>query len=187
MQEYEYRDHGHGRSTETIYDAEGNLLVIRFIYPGSQDWVTTRTYDETGRLTKISSGKPGEPPAETFYTYDESGRVSGIQAAASEEIIKQQGASAVVMDLSWDAPEEEIPVPTCGKVRALYDDVGHLTELHAFDAQGHLVCKSVHTYDANGRIIEENQVLENPGQLLAQGIPTEQRAKFSDEQLRSLK
>jgi len=169
MQEYEQRDL-YRHSTETIYDVVGNLLVIRSLQPSSQDWVSTRTYDATGRLTKISSGKSGEPPAETFYTYDESGRVSEIQAATNEEIVRQ-GATATAMDLSWDAPKEEMPAPTSGKVRALYDDVGHPTELQSFDTRGHLVCKLIRAYDANGRIIEENQILENPGQLFAQGFP----------------
>lgn len=172
-------------SIETIYDAAGNLLVTRSIHPESQDWVSTRTYDATGRLTKISSGKSGEPPAETLYTYDESGRVSEVQAAANEEIFKQGGA-VKAMDLSWDEPKEEIPPPTSGKVRVLYDDRGHPTELQLFDTQGHLVCRLVRTYDANGRIIEEGQILENPGQLFAKAMPTEQAAKFNDEQLHAL-
>lgn len=136
-------------------------------------------------MTKISSGKSGEPPAETLYTYDESGRVSEVQAAANEEIFKQGGA-VKAMDLSWDEPKEEIPPPTSGKVRVLYDDRGHPTELQLFDTQGHLVCRLVRTYDANGRIIEEGQILENPGQLFAKAMPTEQAAKFNDKQLHAL-
>ena len=184
MQEYEQRDL-YRHSTETIYDVVGNLLVIRSLQPSPQDWVSTRTYDATGRLTKISSGKSGEPPAETFYTYDKSGRVSEIQAATNEEIVRQ-GATATAMDLSWDASKEEMPAPTSGKVRALYDDAGHPSELQSFDTRGHLVCKLIRIYDANGRIIEENQILENPGQVFAQGIPTGQMAKFSDKQLYGL-
>ncbi len=183
MREYEHR--GDRRSTETIYDVLGNLLVTRTIYPESQDWVSTRTYDATGRLSKINSGQSGEPPAETFYTYDESGRVREIQAAPNEKIVKQ-GATAVAMDLSWDAPNEELPQPTSGKVSVLYDDLGHPTELQSFDTQGRLVCKSLRTYDANGRIIKEDRILENPGQLFTQAMPAEQKAKLSEKQLHGL-
>jgi hypothetical protein len=190
MQEYEHRgDYRH--STETTYNVVGNLLVSRSIHAESQEWVSTWTYDATGRLSKISSGKSGEPPTRTlFYTYDGSGRVSEIQAGeiqavANGEIVKQ-GVGATAMDLSWDGPKEEMPQPTSGKVRALYDDVGHTTEFQSFDTQGRLVCRLVRTYDANGHIIEEDQILENPGQLFAQGIPTEQMAKFSEKQLHGL-
>jgi hypothetical protein len=184
MEEYEHRDYRY--SAETIYDVMGNLLVTRTIHPRSQDWVSTRTYDATGRLSKISLGQSGEPPAKTlFYTYDESGRVREIQAAPNEEIAKQ-GATAEAMDLSWDAPKEELPPPPSGKVSVLYDDLSRPTELQSFDTQGRLVRRSVRTYDANGRIIKEDQILENPGQLFAQGMPTEQMAKLSGKQLHGL-
>jgi hypothetical protein len=52
--------------------------------------------------------------------------------------------------------------------------------------QGHLLCRLVRTYDANGRIIDEDQILENPGQLFAQGMPTAHIAKFNEKQLHGL-
>ena len=56
-------------------------------------------------------------------------------------------------------------MPTGGSVITLYDDRDLPIELQILDSKERLVSRFVRTYDADGRIMEENQIQENPALL----------------------
>jgi len=53
-------------------------------------------------------------------------------------------------------------VPTDGSVTTLSDERDLPIELQILDSQDRVIPRFVRTYDANGRIMEENQIQENP-------------------------
>lgn len=148
------------RTTETAYDLQGRLVTMRVI-SSSSEWVSTRTLDDAGHLTKIASGRLGGHQSETSYRYDERGRVSEITTTRSPQISRRSGAVAV--DLACEHPKDEIPVPVSGTVRILWDELGHPAELQTLDEEGRLMLRSIRTYDAHGRMVEENLLHENLG------------------------
>jgi hypothetical protein len=68
-------------------------------------------------------------------------------------------------------------LPGGGSVTTIYDEHDRGTEVQVRDANGELVKRALRMYDAQGHIIEEKQILDNPETI----IPTEARAKMLDE------
>lgn len=88
------------------------------------------------------------------------------------------------MDLACERSKDEIPVPVCGTVHILWDELGHPAELQTLDEEGRIALRSIRTYDARGRMLEENLLHENPG--LSQ-LPNEYREKMNEKELEALK
>jgi len=178
--------------TTAEYGLDGRLLTTRTSNPvGGSEWVTTKSYDADGRLVKTSLGKSGEPATESLYTYDytydERGRLKEITNADGKgnrtsyrydqqgrktevktfghEVLERkreadlEGAIVVGMSL-WDAAQSG--ALEGGSVTTLYDDRDLPIELQILSSEGRVVSRFIRTYDANGRIMEENQIQENP-------------------------
>lgn len=185
--------------TTTEYSLDGKLLSTRTSYADGSEWLTTRTYDANGQLVKIASGKSGEPGIESFYAYDETGRLLSITNSpekgdrtdfrydeqgrktttqAFDPKTLQSGQNAMFGGSPWDAAQAGFGVPAGGNVTTIYDENDNPTEAQVHDAQGRLVSRFVRTYDANGRIVGEDQILENPALLMPE--------ELNDKQLEAL-
>jgi hypothetical protein len=197
----------HSTGTVSIafeYAVDGRLLTCRHTNPDGSEWVTTHAYDGDGRLAKIASGKVGEPCLESLYTYDDGGRLKEtIDADGSGNRTSyhydQQGRKTetrsfapevferyrggVVTDSLWNAAQAGIGVPSGGTVATLYDDRDLPIEMQILDNEGRPVHRLIRRYDANGRIIEEHQILENPALGMVERFSAEQRAELDDKQV----
>jgi len=168
--------------TTTEYGLDGRLLTTRASYPDGSDWVTTKTYDADGRLGKTSSGKSGEPATETLYAYDEVGRLKEVRDADGKgnltsyrydqqgpkteiktfgpEVFERKGV--IVAGSLWDAARTGIGGLKGGGVTILFDERDLPIEMQILDSKERVVSRFIRTYDANGRIVEENHIQENP-------------------------
>ena len=193
--------------TTTEYSLDGRLLATRASNSDGSAWVTSQTYDAVGRLVKTASGSSGERAAEILYTYDEGGRLKEIRDAdgkgnrtsyrydqqghkteikrfAPEVIERNRGG--ITTESLWDAAQMGIGVPTGGSVTTLYNDRDLPIEEQILDSEGRVVSRFNRTYDANGRIMEENQIQENPALLMAERFSAEQRVQLDDKQLEAM-
>lgn len=194
-------------SQTTEYDPDGRILsTSRGSTDDGWKWVTTNTYDDNGRLTKTISGiaivtadgaaAPTEAGTETLYAYDEAGRLrsitkSGKEAGSRSEFhYDEQGRKTAVQHFDpdvkraqamhsgspWDATGAWVPLG--GNITTIYDGNDQPTEAQTRNAEGRIVSRFVRTCDANGRILEEKQILENPFLLIADKL-AERQPKFN--------
>src|SRR6266513_495679 len=192
----------------TEYSTDGRVLTIRTTQPDGSEWVTTNIYDTNGHLVKTVSGKLGEPGTEMRYDYDETGRLlttTNITEPGNRTNFHydEQGRKTVVQNFDartlqraqssmysgspWDAAVGAgIGVPVGGKVTTIYDDNNQPTEAQIRDAEEHIVSRFVRTYDANGRMVEEKPIWENPILLMLDKFPDEERAQLSPEQIKQM-
>lgn len=193
--------------TTTEYSLDGKLLTTRTSYADGSEWLTTRMYDANGQLVKIASGKSGEPGTESFYAYDETGRLLSITNSpekgdrtdfrydeqgrktttqAFDPKTLQSRQNAMFGGSPWDAAQAGFGVPAGGNLTTIYDENDNPTEAQVLNANGQVVTRFVRTYDANGQIMEENQIQENPALLMADRRSAEQQVELSDKQFEAL-
>jgi YD repeat-containing protein len=194
--------------TTTEYRPDGRLLTTRNANSDGSEWIRTQTYDADGRLTKTTWGKVGEPGDESLYAYDgtgrlltitshpeksgridfqydEQGRKSSIQSFDPETLQRAQETS--YMGSPWDAAVRAgIGVPVGGNILTIYNDNDQPTEIQLRDGQGRIVTRIVRSYDQNGRIIEENQIQENPALMFADKFGSEGRPQPTAAQLEAM-
>lgn len=185
--------------TTTEYGLDGRLLTTRTSNPDGSEWFTTKTYDADGRLVRTVSGKSGEPATETLYAYDEAGRLKEIRDADGKgnltsyrydrqghkseiktfapEVIERYRKSVLVEGSLWDAAQRGLGALKGGSVTTLFDERDLPIELQILDSEERLVTRFIRTYDANGRIIEEKHIEENPALMF------ERSGELDDEQL----
>jgi YD repeat-containing protein len=192
-------------SQTTVYDPDGRILSTSLGSTDGSKWVSTNIYDDNGRLTKTISGNATEPGTETLYAYDEAGRLLSITKSGKEVGSKsefhydEQGRKTAVQHFdpnvkraqamyadgsSWDAAVEGGAwVPVGGNTTTIYDGNDQPTEAQIRDREGRVVSRFVRTYDANGRILEEKQILENPALLMADKLDPDGQPQFNAAQL----
>ena len=73
-------------------------------------------------------------------------------------------------------------LPRCS-VTTLHDERDLPFERRILDGAGRLLSHFVRRYDANGLILEEHQILENPALLIVERFPAEQAAELDDKRL----
>jgi len=196
-------------STGTIsvafeYAIDGKLLACRQTNPDGSEWVTTHAYGADGRLTKSVSGKPGDPNTVWLYRYnegegtteptdrkgkviwtdyrlDQHGRKMAVKTFSTEVLEQYRGG--VVTDSPWNGAETGIGVPAGGSVATVYDERDQPIETRILDNQGRILTRFVRTYDANGRILEEHQIPENPALSMVESFSAEQRAELDEKRL----
>jgi YD repeat-containing protein len=194
-------------TTEYEYSPDGRLLTIRNTNSDGTGWIKTQTYDPDGRLTKTTWGKVGEPGDESLYAYDgigrllsitsrpeksgridfqydEQGRKTSIQSFDPETLLKAQKTVFAVP--AWDAALAGGGVPVGGNIITSYNGKDLPTEVQLRDGQGRIVTRIVRTYDANGRIIEEKQIQENPALYFADRFGLEGRPQPPAAQLEAM-
>ena len=80
----------------------------------------------------------------------------------------------------WDAVVKGgANVPVGGNITAIYDGNDQPTEAQIRDGEGRIVSRFVLTYDANGRILEEKHIMENPFLLVADKL-AERQPRFNE-------
>jgi YD repeat-containing protein len=194
-------------TTATEYSLDGKLLTTRTVQSDGSQWVTAQTYDADGHLAKTASGKLGEPGTESLYAYDETGRLLSItnipeKGNRTDFRYDEQGLKTTIQSFdaktlqrtgnsmfggsAWDAAQLAFGVPVDGSVTTTYGENDKPTEAQVHDAGGRLVSRFVRTYDANGRIMEENQVQENPALLMKGRFSAEQQVELDDKQLEAM-
>jgi RHS Repeat len=170
--------------TTTEYSPNGRLLTFRSTNSDDTEWIITKTYDVDGRPTKTISGNSHEPGLESVYTYDGVGRLLSITNSPHEgdrvdfhfdeqgrktatqsfdlKTLEQARTTAYAIS-AWEAADSGAGVPIGGTIVSIYDGHDEPTEARVFDPGGQTVTRFVRTFDANGRVVEENQERENPG------------------------
>ena len=194
--------------TTTEYGLDGRLLATRTRNADGSDWITTKTYDADGRLVKSASGKSGEPATETLYAYDEAGRLKEIKDADGKgnltsyrydeqgrkteirtfgpEVFERNRNAMIVARSMWDAAQSGIGVPERGSVTTLFDERDLPVELQFLGSEGRVVTRFIRTYDANGRIIGENQIQENPALLMGDRFSGDAQEKLDNKQFEAM-
>lgn len=179
----------------TEFDAEGRLIATVHHNPGGSKWMSYFRYDNSGRLLNITSGTEGEMK-QTSYLYDDAGRLQSIRQENNPEsrttFTYDERGIRTKMEIS--RPEDYRPnlafagspfevvdqAPNIfggGIATTFYDEQDRATEVQVHNAEGELINRVVRTYDQDGRIAEEHQILDKPEIL----IPAEHRAKMIEE------
>ena len=192
-------------STTTEYSPDGRLLTTRHTGSDGTEWTKTQSYDADGRLTKTSWGKVGDESLYAYdgtgrllsitsrpensgridFQYDEQGRKISIQSFDTETLERAQKTS--YMGSLWDAAVAwGVGVPVGGNIITIYNGNDQPTEAQLRDGQGRIVTRIVRSYDANGRISEENQIQENPALYFADQFGLEGRPQPTAAQLEGM-
>jgi len=180
----------------TEYDLEGRIMATRTRNPDGSEWVTRSTYDASGHPLKTAWGKEGEATSETVYSYDDRGRMQSISYGGRPDnpVIFRYDERGRKTKVQVSRPEDYRPntavagsplevadmapnLPGGGSATTVYDEHDRPAEVQVRDAQGELVSRAVRIYDAEGRVAEEKQILDNPEML----FPAEVRAKMLEE------
>ncbi|HEY6385299.1 MAG TPA: RHS repeat domain-containing protein [Candidatus Acidoferrum sp.] len=180
----------------TEYDADGRILATRSRNSDGSQWVTMYTYDASGRLLKVTSGVEGKAVTRTTYSYDQQGRLQNISDDAKHDSpvvfhYDERGRktkieisrsadyrpNTAVAGSPFEVADRAPNLPGGGSTTTIYDEHDRATEVQVRDANGELVNRALRMYDAQGHIIEEKQILDNPETM----IPSEARAKMLDE------
>ena len=193
--------------TTTEYDPDGRLLTFRNANSDGAGWSTTKTYDVDGRLTRTISGNSREPGLESVCTYDGAGRLLSITNSPREGDridfhFDEQGRKTATQSFdlktlerarttayavsAWEAADSGSGVPIGGRLISIYDGHDEPAEARIVGPTGNLVTRLVRTYDADGRVIEENEERENPGLMFANMFSPEERAKLGDKGMEAL-
>jgi hypothetical protein len=180
----------------TEYDPAGRILVARSRNSDGSQWVTRFSYDASGRLLKTASGVEGTAFTETTYSYDQQGRPRNIsddnkpdnpvtfhydQRGRKTKVAVSRAADYrsdfAVAGSPFEVVDRAPNLPGGGIATTIYDERDHATEVQVTDARGELVSRAVRTYDAQGRVLEEKQIWDNPIAM----FPLEARAKILEE------
>jgi YD repeat-containing protein len=180
----------------TEYDMDGRMLVTSSRNSDGSQWVTRYGYDASGRLLKTATGVEGTALTETTYSYDQQGRFQNIRDDGRPDSpvtfrydergrkIKTEISrpadyhpNTAVAGSPFEVADRAPNLPDGGSATTIYDEHDRATEVQVRDGEGELVSRAVRTYDAQGRVIEEKQILDNPESI----FPSEARAKMLEE------
>jgi YD repeat-containing protein len=185
-------------STTTEYTPDGRILSVLDANSNGYQWLRTSTYSPEGRLNATSWGRPGEPPAgKEVYSYDDKGRlisVANTHPGASVEFrYDEQGRKTKIQKLEpvspgtassfyWEGAELSFTVPSGGTVETFYDKDDDPTEAHILDDSGRQVAHIIRSYDSNGRVKDDEQIVDQPSLIL----PKEFSAHLNPEQAKAV-
>ena len=186
-------------STTTEYAPDGRILELRIGNSDGSTWVTSYTYHADGRLLKTVSGKAGSPAdSQTTYLYDDARRLIRVESGDNgkvsyqydekgrKSIIESYGSRSLPPNTAY-APHWEgtdlgfAPYPG-GTLTTTYNEQGVATGAELHDADGTLVGHIVRKFDAQGRIIAEEQAADAP----QVNLPEEFRSNLNPEQMKSV-
>lgn len=157
--------------TSYAYDALGRLLKVVSGVEGKAQTETTYSYDQQGRLQTISDERRRNSPV--LFRYDEHGSETKIAVSRSTDCHPNAAEGGSPFEVADRAPN----LPGGGSATTTYDENDRATEVQVRDANGELVNRALRIYDAQGHIIEEKQILDNPETM----IPSEARAQMLQE------
>lgn len=187
--------------SKTEYDPAGHLIERRHRNPDGSEWVERHAYDASGRLLKVISGMDGGPTTEQAHVYDERGRpLTIINSSApdnpitfrydergrkTKEQISRPENYRPNMGIGGSPLEAADMPPNLmggGSALTIYDEQDRPIEVQVRDSHGELMSRAIRIYDQQGRIAEEEQILESPEKIL----PAEHVARILQESGRSL-
>ena len=187
-------------TTTTQYAPDGRILEDRTGNADGSGWVKSYAYYSDGRLLKTAFGKANSAPSsETTYLYDDAQRLVGVKSGDKVQVRYQydnKGHKSVIESYdsqslapnTADAPHWEgtdlgfAPYPG-GTLTTSYNGQGVATGAELHDADGTLVGHIVRKFDAEGRVIAEEQAADAPYQV---NLPEELRSKLNPEQMKSV-
>ncbi len=194
--------------TMTEYSTDGRVLTIRATQADGSQWVSTDKYDTNGHLAKTVSGMLGELGTEIRYEYDDTGRLltttnsaetgnrtnfhydeQGRKTAVQHFDTRtlQRAQSSISSASPWEgALGAGIGVPLGGNITTIYDGNDQPTEAQIRDGEGRIVSRIVRTYDANGRLVEEEPIQENPAVFFADKFGAEGRPQLTAAELEAM-
>jgi len=180
------------------YDMAGHLMNMRSRNSDGSEWVTHYAYDSSGRLLRTTSGVEGQASRETNYSYDEQGRLQKISGGGRTEeedpIVFRYDDHGRKSKIEVSRPADYRPgvaeggspfeatdrapnLPGGGSATTTYDEHHRATEVQVRDAGGELVKRAIRTYDEEGHIFEEKQILDNPETM----FPAEVFARIAEQ------
>jgi hypothetical protein len=126
------------------------------------------SYDDGGRLLSITDSR--RPLSPVTFRYDENGRKTKLEISRPEDY----QPNVAVAGYAFQAVDRAPNLPGGGSATTFYDEHDRATEVQVRDVEGEIVNRAVRIYDAQGRVSEEKQILDNPETL----IPAEMRAEI---------
>jgi len=182
----------------TEYDSDGRVLATRSSNtrnPGGQ-WVSFYEYDASGLLLKVASGVEGKTLTETIYSYDQQGRLQSIRDGARPETpatfsYDERGRktkieisrpadyqpNTMVCGSAFETAARAPNLQGGGTSTTIFDEHDRATEVQVRVANGELLSRTLRTYDAEGHVSEEKEIMENP----ELGFPLEDSSKTPEE------
>jgi hypothetical protein len=171
------------------YDVQGHVTLFRGPNSDGSEWVTRFTYDAAGHLLKTTAGKNGDISQETnnsyddqgrqlaitdsnapdnpiAFRYDEHGRKTKVQISHPEDYRPNHMVAGSPFETADRAPN----LPDGGSATTFYDADDRPTEVHVKNAQGGLITRAVIIYNAEGRVSEEKQILDNVETMFPEGL-----------------
>jgi hypothetical protein len=149
-------------STATEYGLDGQIVTSRIRQNGSEQVIANDAGDQNE------------------FSHDEQGRKVAVKTFDPETLQRNRAAIAMGVSL-WDAALTGHGVPVGGKVRTTYNQSEQPIELQILGAEGRVVSRVVRTYDADGRIVEEKPICENPVPMFLERFPAEQIGQMTPE------
>ena len=152
---------------QNSYDASGH--IIKSVWKSSVETNTAVfSYDDQGRLISLANSTRPDNPI-TFH-YDEHGRKTSVQTSRPADY-RPNGAVAGSPFEALDTPPN---LPGGGSAITIYDEFDRPVEVQVRNAHGEVVKRAARTYDSQGRVSEEHQILDN----LEAAIPADFQAEI---------
>jgi YD repeat-containing protein len=192
-------------SYQTEYDLEGRLIETRAQNADGSEWVQRNVYDDSGRLLKTVSGSESGSFAETVYSYDDHGKLLRITNSGSPEnpiaFSYDEAGRKTKVQISrsadyrpnvaiagspFEAGNASPNLPGGGTTTTIYDDLDRPIEIQTRDSHGELVSRALRSYDHDGHVLDEKQILTSPEMLIPAELRTKvlERSGASIEELR---
>jgi YD repeat-containing protein len=176
-------------STKTEYDPAGRWITLRWLSNPQSDiseTIQTRTYDGSGRLLTETKRTGGVVLDEKAYSYDDKGRLLRIVESSGDDRSFQydeNGRKVEIRDIAQKADEREAvaigmdvmfadveenfvsglgETRNASRLKTIYDEHDQPTETQALGPDDHLLSRTVRTYDEKQRIIDVQDIIEDP-------------------------
>jgi hypothetical protein len=180
----------------TEFDNEGRISATSFSNSDGSKWITKFEHDAYGRLLKTTCGVEDGAMKQTTYLYDSKGRLQNVfdetrpdnpytfaydehgrktktEISRPEDYRPNTATAGSPFEIADRAPN----LSGGGSATTFYDEHDRATEIEVRDAEGELVSRALRKYDVEGRIMEEQQILDRPELL----FPADVRAKMIEE------
>jgi YD repeat-containing protein len=185
-------------STTTEYASDGRILERRIGNSDGSIWVTSFTYYADGRLLKTVSGTAGSAAdSQTTYLYDDARRLVGVESGNDDKTTykyDEKGRKSIIENYAsrsltpnaanvphWEGTDLGFVPSPGGSLTTSYNEQGVATGAELRDAVGALLGHIVRRFDAQGRIVAEEQAADAPQVNLSE----EFQSNLNPEQIRS--
>jgi YD repeat-containing protein len=159
------------------YDSSGRLLTDTVRTASGALTEKVYSYDDKGRLLRIVEGSGDH----TSFQYDEEGGKVEIRErmpkADGQERAMATGVDSIFADAEGTLGYGLDGIRNASTTKTIYNERDQPTEMHAFDADGHLLSRISRTYDEKHGITSLKVTNEDPGSL----FPAKQIAEIAAE------